>query len=94
MQVGWIIDVDHIADETAKSPSNCNAKGLMGPRAYNGDGTDCIYHFRMYDDDGELYYSGRCNTPDDFAPLDNFGKGNAGCTEIHYQNDQGNWIML
>lgn len=46
-------------------------------------------HFKMYDDDGELYYSGYSkplNDVDGFEPLDDFGMPNAGCTEIKYRN--------
>ena len=71
--------------------------------------------FRMLDDDGEIYYYGRWLEEDDctgeyedgfygaepeFSPLDNFGRPNAGCTEIQY--DYGNkdakgkviWVSL
>ena len=54
----------------------------------------------MYDADGELIYSGRIITRDDsgsetdFAPLDDFGKPNAGCTEIWYEDARGNWSEL
>lgn len=55
--------------------------------------------FRMLDDDDEIYYYGRWLEEDDcteeyengfwgaepeFSPLDNFGRPNAGCTEIQY----------
>lgn len=45
------------------------------------------HRFRLLDDDGEIYYEGvsdDCNSERAFAPLDDFGKGYAGCTEIHY----------
>ena len=45
------------------------------------------HRFRLLDDDGEIYYEGLSNDCDSqraFAPLDDFGKGYAGCTEIHY----------
>lgn len=42
--------------------------------------------FKMYDDDGELYYSGWAKQDADFDPLDDFGMPNAGCTEIRYYN--------
>lgn len=50
-----------------------------------------IYRFRMYDDDGELYYTGRMITDEgateeaSFGPLDDYGTPNAGCTLIKYQ---------
>jgi len=55
--VPWIIDKDHI--------DNGKAVGTMGPRGYTGDGTELHCQFRMYDDDGILYYEGRNNTSDD-----------------------------
>lgn len=49
------------------------------------------YRFKMFDDDGELYYTGRMvtfpNGPSEeacYAPLGDFGTPNAGATEIRY----------
>ena len=84
----WIIDKDHI--------DNGKAVGTMGPRGYTGDGTELHCQFRMYDDDGILYYEGRNNTSDDdnaFGPLDDFGAPNAGCTSIRYLV-KGRWETL
>jgi hypothetical protein len=100
----WIITKDKIADKTEPEGTNCNAKGLTGPRTASegdvnrlkaGEGT----RFRMLDDDGEIYYYGRWLEQDDctadyedyygepeFSPLDCFGRPNAGCTEIQYDN--------
>lgn len=54
--------------------------------------------FKLYDDDGELYYSGRYIGPDDsetaqFSPLD-WGTWNAGCTYMKVKNDKGEWVVL
>jgi hypothetical protein len=57
--------------------------------------------FRLYDDDGELYYEGRiivgpvdeAGTELDFMPLD-WAMSNAGCTRIDYRNAAGQWEML
>ena len=98
----WIIDRDHIATEGEPPGTLLNAKGLTGPRlapdvllaslaAGNG------IAFRMRDDDGELYYEGRIACPDDesmFAPLDDFGMPNAGCTGIEYKSPVGAWVYL
>lgn len=95
--MGWIIDKDHTVDEAdknAKAPSNANAVGMMGPSTYKGDGSDCIHRFRMYDDDGELYYEGRSNEPECFEPLWNFGTPNAGATEIKYLQPDGRWVGI
>lgn len=90
--MAWIIDIDNIADETKTAPCNANAKGLSGPRGYKGDGSELTHKFRMYDDDGELYYEGRCDE-ESFGPLDDFGKPNAGATSIEYFTD-GKWSVL
>ncbi len=45
------------------------------------------FRFRLLNDDGEVHYEGLaddCDSQWAFAPLDDFGKGYAGCTEIHY----------
>lgn len=47
--------------------------------------------FRMFDDDGELYYEGLLTgTFDGLEPLDDFGMPNAGCTSIEVFED-GRW---
>lgn len=83
--MAWIIDVDHIAEPNAKPGTNANAVGVTGPSYAPSDlkDEDYVFHFRLYDDDGELYYSGRSTKPYSLSPLD-FGKSNAGCTEIRY----------
>ena len=53
----------------------------------------CTEKFRMYDDDGELYYEGYSNDSSSFQPLDDFGMPNAGCTEIKYY-ENGKWETL
>lgn len=96
----WIIDKDHIADPKVTPPSYQNAVGLEGPSHAPTDllrqletNPDKGMRFRMYDDDGELYYEGRIivDQPpgwdlqeEHFGPLWDFGTGNAGCTSIWY----------
>lgn len=92
---GWVIDKDHLAEEFH---DDTTAVGTMGPRDIadalekrlkNGEGRK----FKMYDDDGELYYSGRfvCTEGEEelgeeaFGPLDDFGTPNAGAVRIMYQ---------
>jgi hypothetical protein len=50
------------------------------------------YPFRLYDDDGELYYEGLCVENNSFYPLDE-EQPNSGVTEIHYFNN-GKWEQL
>jgi len=88
----WVIDVDHMADESRKLPCNGNAKGMVGPRSYRGDGSELEERFRMYDDDGNLYYEGR-SMEVGFEPLDDFGSPNAGCTGIKFL-EEGEWRWL
>jgi hypothetical protein len=88
----WIIDNDHLADLNARAPSN-NAKGMRGPYGYSGDGTELTCAFKMFDDDGELYYEGRSKEIG-FEPLDDFGMPNAGCTYIQYKNKEGVWEAI
>jgi len=81
----WTIDKDHIEG---------TADGLsLG--SIDIDTTTPGEQFRMFDDDGELYYSGSIwGDYDGFEPLDDFGMPSAGCTGIQYQNDKGEWGWL
>jgi hypothetical protein len=100
----WVIDVDHLADEGAEPGSLAgNAATVTGPgdapagllaKLAAGEG----HKFRLYDDDGELYYSGRLagdreSEDAGFGSLDDFGMPNAGATEIKYLID-GKWVTL
>lgn len=120
----WVIDKDYLPDESLPEGSYGNAKSVIGPRdapqeligrLATGDG----YRFRMFDDDGELYYAGRlvlqpdidpgnvyhtyhdmhgwacASLPEEaFGPLWDFGQGNAGCTSIHYRDNNGRYGVL
>lgn len=86
---------------------NSYAKNLTGPREASekdiarleaGEGIE----FRLLDDDGEVYYEGRRLEESDadkyyngeeteFAPLNNFGMPNAGCTIQQEKNKEGKW---
>lgn len=104
----WVIDKDHLAPpRSAPGSWDENAATVMGPK-------DAPPHlvrqleaghgrlFRIYDDDGELYYSGRIVTDhppgydlqeEHFGPLWDFGTPNAGATEIRYKHGK-EWITL
>lgn len=60
---------------------------------HRGDGT----HFKLYDDDGILYYTGKfLGDPDSeeaFEPLD-WARNYAGCTEIKYRQADGKYETL
>jgi hypothetical protein len=81
----WTIDKDHIEG---------TANGLSSV-SINIDTTTPGEHFRMFDDDGKLYYEGTIwGDCDGFEPLDHFGMPSAGCTGIQYKNDKGEWEWL
>lgn len=98
---GWIIWKDLLAE----SYGGQSAVGTAGPNniddsvlAHLKDGKGQA--FRLYDDDGEHYYSGKAVALDDdgkvldhftdgedeaaFGPLWDFGEPDSGCTELRY----------
>jgi hypothetical protein len=102
---GWIIDRETVSNEndesTAPEHRTKSRAGWVGPRDIgpeveqrlrNGEGEQ----FRMYDDDGELYYEGRYIGPNDetaFGPLTDLGTPDAGAVRIDY-NEGGKWVTL
>jgi len=88
MNYRWIITKDHIADNSEPEQSNCNAKGVQGPRYGDPTLDTNPKDFQMYDDDGNLYYDGTIfGKYEGFEPLDDFGMPNAGCTGIKYDGE-------
>ena len=80
----WTITIDHTGG------------GDAGRGNFTGRAAELPFSFRLYDDDGELYYSGRSDDRDSekaFAPLD-WAMRHAGCTEIKYQEGNGLWLTL
>lgn len=88
---------------------NLHAINLIGPRNASardearlkaGEGIK----FRLLDDDGNIYYYGRrleeSDADEDYdgepelAPLDCFGRPNAGCTEQQEKNKEGKWESI
>lgn len=58
-------------------------------------GTSLPYKFLLVDDDGHVYYQGRSDRNDSFAPLDDFGRADVGATEIlYFSRDTGQWEAL
>lgn len=100
MKASWIITKDKITEHDEKGKYKTIPVKIIGPR-------DCKltekelkkgYPFRMFDDDGNLYYSGFLvgdkDSEDGFMPLDDYGTPNAGCSYIQYKNDKGEWETL
>lgn len=102
MAHAWIINKDHLFDP------NCDyltdEAGTVGPSNAPATTFDELFRmfdnavtFYMYDDDGELYYTGKLFWDGDdepgeeiiAAPLDDFGMPNAGCTRIKYRAKPG-----
>ena len=92
MKTEWTITRDHLGGEEA-------AAGMVGPRDAAMTSEQIINHpdakrFRLYDDDRNLCYEGYLVGDDrEFAPLDDFGEPNAGCTGIQIM-ERGHWQWL
>jgi hypothetical protein len=96
----WLITKDHLVEQFPEQGSD---EGLTGPRDITREQEERLkkgegHAFRMHDDDGELYYSGRLlGDRDDeiegFAPLNDYGMPGAGCTTIQYHRN-GKWETL
>ena len=79
----WIITKDHCKDEYIPRDD----AGRCSVNYDEAKAASLVHQFRMYDDDDILCYEGLSNICDSeaaFAPLDNFGKPNVGCTSIFY----------
>ena len=89
----WTITKDHTATAGSKQGTNNNAVGLVGPRKATLTHEQIVNHpegvrFRMKDDEDEVYYEGVLVGENQFAPLDDYGEPNAGCTYIEvFEND-------
>jgi len=84
----WIITNDIVGDGEKAGTRSCNFEDAQ-PALLK-------HRFRLLDDDGEIYYEGLSDDSDSqraFAPLDDFGRGYAGCTEIDYFDGQ-TWKQL
>lgn len=69
----WIITQDILENLKNISISSCDYDEIMKDKL--------IHRFRLLDGDGEVYYEGLSDDRDSenaFAPLDDFGEGNAG----------------
>jgi hypothetical protein len=96
MKGSWVVTVDRIGDG--------EAIGVHGPSDTELSGSEVRRHpdrkrFRMLDDDGEVYYQGFLVGGDGFEPLDDYGRPNAGCTEIQFwerepETHRDRWVTL
>lgn len=106
MKCLWVITKDHFYDADdnlggdRRGMGNLrHVKALVGAdreqKAQWGE-ANLPFQFRLYDDDGELYYEGRCNDRESekaFFPLD-WASFDSGCTRIDYLQDNGKWETL
>jgi hypothetical protein len=100
---GWVITQDHIFDPAFDKTSGVGVSGPsdspFSPEEIQQKGT----RFRLLDGDGELYYEGVFYAAEDeedgeadFAPLNDYGLPNAGCTDIQFWHPGkgGGWRIL
>ncbi len=76
-------------DRESYKPPVYGPAGITDAQQEFLDGGHGTRAFIMYDDDGIWYYRGRYAGPDGdemFAPLEDFGTPNAGCTSIRYRD--------
>jgi hypothetical protein len=99
MRYAWTITKDNVTEPGDGLPSRV---GWSGPSTATEAEVELAKKgraFRMLDDDGEDYYHGRIWTKDepgsedDFGPLDDLGRPDAGATEIQYY-EGGKWVTL
>jgi hypothetical protein len=83
--MAWIITKDHLC-EKGISPGRVGFRSLKWDELASKNTP--TFRFRMLDDDGEVYYEGKSTNDSSFAPLDNLGTPDAGCTEIQYWNKE------
>ena len=93
----WTITKDNLAEPGDTPGTNMNAVGIVGPRRATMTAAEITAHpkakqFRMGDEDG-VWYEGWLVGDNEFAPLDDFGEANAGCTRIDIL-ENGVWKQL
>lgn len=106
MSMNWVITRDLINQENTgpayshlpdSAPTPCNEVGktrscerVVDPDQLKKLANSLPMHFRLLDDDGEVYFYGRCQdlgqfcADEAFSPLDMIGAG-YGCTEMQYR---------
>jgi hypothetical protein len=90
--MAWIIEMDTDYGERAPAPINpIHSRGWIDEK----HDALAIHEFRLADGDDIVYYYGRCTSDSSFAPLDDYGMPNDGCTDIEYKNPTtGKWEAL
>lgn len=97
----WLITDDSVAapgernDESTAGPAHVSDDLEKAIRMNHVPSGFIRAIFRLYDDDGMFYYRGRMLYADEldgtdeqvFAPLAEFGRPNAGCTRIAWNDD-------
>jgi hypothetical protein len=89
--MNWVITKDLLAKDFPGVKSDVG----KGNFPLFGCATFLLYHFRLLDDDGNVYYEGRSNDRDSekaFEPLD-WAMVHAGCTAIQYRHFN-KWVTL
>ena len=81
MPAHWNVTWNHLDD---------TRMDIHGPDSWNTH-TPTPFHFKLFDDDDELYFTGTCSEIS-FTPLDDYGAA-FGCTYIQYYID-GHWRTL
>lgn len=100
----WKITYDHLGHKKVAiyGPHNMTetqqAKLDAASKRGTGANTEDVRKFRIYDDDGELYFTGILVGDWEewgFGPLDDYGAPDSGATEIRYLTDDGEkWESL
>lgn len=105
---GWIITKDRLRESEIKQYGETylsDSAGVAGPRDIDPalleklKGKGVVLNrrkFRLLDDDDIVYYEGYYIGPDnetEFAPLDDFGMPNSGCTSIQYREYDSDGVL-
>lgn len=93
--MNWMITIDYIGEPGDTDVGK--GQGIGNAPTLARDLFKLLpFRFRLYDDDGIMYYEGRSDDRDSeaaFLPLD-WAMAHAGCTRIDYLQDNGAWETL